>query len=69
MGRMMGPRDQKCPRGRRSREVRKDQLWTSGEIGRKIKRKHVNGLNAPSLSVSKVGLLVSDQSNREQQGL
>ena len=46
---VMCSEDQECPRGCRSREVSKDQLWTSSGM-EKIKRKPVKNLNALSLS-------------------
>lgn len=51
---VMCSEDQECPRGCRSREVSKDQLWTCSGM-EKIKRKPVKSLNAPSLSASRAG--------------
>lgn len=73
MGEMMSSKDQEYPRRKSRREVRKDQLWASSGRERKIKRKHVKGLTAPSFTVTLSpqcrGMLLSDQSNGEQQGL
>lgn len=42
MGKVVDCRDQECPRGQRSRKVKKDQLWASSGRERKIKSTHVN---------------------------
>lgn len=52
MGGVMDSKDQECPRGQRSRKVKKDQLWASGRRERKIRRKTYHcPLNAPSFSI------------------